>query len=110
LRSLLEGPLRNFLNFVSISNILVTSTRGTALVRGAGLGGTPGASTVNVTFTTATHRPNTLIGNGEGAGSTSMSIRPDMIGDISPTGLGTGFVTYGSNGLRVLVRLASGRN
>ncbi|MBK8095116.1 MAG: autotransporter-associated beta strand repeat-containing protein [Verrucomicrobiaceae bacterium] len=74
------------------------SNGGTLVIRGAGLGGAVGSGSVNVVATT----PNLIGGNGA-AGSTTMSIRPDILGDLSPTGLGMGFVTHvAGTGFRLL--------
>jgi len=72
--------------------------RGTALFRGANLGGAFANNTANVLFTSA---PAGLVG-GNGAGP-EISILPYAIGDIARTGTGSGFVTYdASTGVRVL--------
>ncbi|MEA3213309.1 MAG: hypothetical protein QOE70_6366 [Chthoniobacter sp.] len=72
---------------------------GTLLLRGAGLGGIAGPGVTNVLVNTAPQ----LIGGGGAAGTRTMSVRPDIIGDLSPTGTGTGFVTYiAGTGFRLL--------
>jgi autotransporter-associated beta strand protein len=83
---------------------------GTALLRGPNLGGTIGAGTSN--FVIATGGAINQIGGAGAVGTTTMSIRPDILGDLSLTGSGTGFVTYigaggvvnvaGGNGFRLL--------
>jgi autotransporter-associated beta strand protein len=83
---------------------------GTALLRGPNLGSTIGAGTSN--FVIATGGAINQIGGAGAVGTTTMSIRPDIIGDLSLTGSGTGFVTYigaagvvnvaGGNGFRLL--------
>ncbi|MBL9132209.1 MAG: hypothetical protein JNG86_13480, partial [Verrucomicrobiaceae bacterium] len=75
------------------------TTGGTAVFRGAGLGGVVGAGSVNIVATT----PNLSTGGGGAAGTTTMSIRPDILGDLSATGSGTGFVTHvATTGFRLL--------
>ncbi|MDB6076147.1 MAG: Autotransporter-associated beta strand repeat protein, partial [Verrucomicrobiaceae bacterium] len=69
----------------------------TLLLRGSNLGAAAGAGVANFTAATAN-----LIGGGGGAATTTMSIRPDILGDVSLTGLGAGFVTVGTAGFRTL--------
>lgn len=71
------------------------------LVRGTGLGGGaagPGRARVTPTgtFTYAGTQ------GGGAAGTTTISVRGDILADTSATGLGTGFATNGANGLRPL--------
>ncbi len=83
---------------------------GTVLLRGPNLGSTIGAGTSN--FVIATGGAINQSGAAGAVGTTTMSIRPDIIGDLSLTGSGTGFVTYigagavvnvaGGNGFRLL--------
>ncbi len=83
---------------------------GTALLRGPNLGAAIGAGTSN--FVIAAGGAINQIGGAGAVGTTTMSIRPDILGDLSLTGTGTGFVTYigaagvvnvaGGNGFRLL--------
>ncbi len=60
------------------------------LLRGDNLGTVGGANLAVTTF-------NTVSGQGGGAnGTTTMTVRPDIIGDTSSTGVGLGFVTKDS--------------
>ncbi|MEZ0275649.1 MAG: beta strand repeat-containing protein, partial [Roseimicrobium sp.] len=93
----------NTINFISLANIANNGALGgTLLLRGPGLGGTPGANTANVTFTTALATGTTLIGTVLTADNNTIAIRPDILGDVSLTGNGTGFVVAGANGLRLI--------
>jgi autotransporter-associated beta strand protein len=71
---------------------------GAVIFQGKNLGATPGAGTANIYFTTTP----TMIGAGGSAGSNTVSIVPYALGDLSPTGTGSTFVTYGTNGIRPL--------
>ena len=74
---------------------------GTALFRGTGLGTAAPATpnVANITFSTAP----ALKGAGGGAGTTTISILPTVIGDASPTGNGSDLVTYdATKGIRLL--------
>jgi fibronectin-binding autotransporter adhesin len=84
------------LNAASLSRI----ERGTFLFRGVGLGDGSIATRGNVTFTTDPSAA--LVGGAGGAGSNSISILPCAIGDITATGNGSSFVTYGASGVRPL--------
>ncbi|MDB6120931.1 MAG: hypothetical protein JWO08_4712, partial [Verrucomicrobiaceae bacterium] len=85
------------LNFATVAAIVGLLPEN-LLLRGTNLGSTPGANVANVFSTT----PN-LSGGNSLPGFNSMSIRPDIIGDTSITGSGTGFVTYFPGvGFRVL--------
>ena len=94
------GTSTNVLNLTTLNAIANNGALGgTLLLRGTGLGGTAGANVANLTFTTAP----AVIGGGGGANSTTMSIRPDILGDTSLAGNGTGFVTYiAGTGFRLL--------
>jgi len=71
---------------------------GTILFRGDNLGqGTIGPGTSLITFTTVP----TLSSTGA-LGSPQAGILPYALGDNSPSGDGTDFVTYGANGIRLL--------
>ncbi|MBK8091972.1 MAG: autotransporter-associated beta strand repeat-containing protein [Verrucomicrobiaceae bacterium] len=81
---------------------LTRSNAGTLLVRGTGLGLAAGtADSSRLVFTTAPTGTN-FVGGVGADGTTTMSIIPWMIGDTSITGAGSGFVTYGANGVRLL--------
>ncbi len=97
---------------VTVSN-LVRSTGGTVTFAGPNLGGAAvaaglGAALGNVILTQINGAaPGTaLVGGGGAAGSTTISILPWALGDAATTvsnfGAGTGFVTYGANGVRLL--------
>ncbi|MEA3209273.1 MAG: hypothetical protein QOE70_2330 [Chthoniobacter sp.] len=90
----------NIVTLNSIGNIANSGALGgTLLLRGAGLGGIAGSGMANVIMNTAPQ----LIGGGGVAGTRTMSIRPDIIGDTNSTGTGTGFVTYvAGTGFRLL--------
>ncbi|MEA3209118.1 MAG: hypothetical protein QOE70_2175 [Chthoniobacter sp.] len=82
-----------------IANPTPAALGGTLLLRGAGLGGIAGPGVTNVIVNTAPP----VIGGGGAVGTKTISIRPDIIGDVSPTGSGTGFVTYvAGTGFRLL--------
>jgi len=85
------------LTFASIAQGSASNT-GAIVFRGPNLGATPGAGTANVFFTVAP----TLVGGGGAPNTTTQSILPYALGDNSPTGNGTSFVTYGANGIRPL--------
>jgi autotransporter-associated beta strand protein len=94
--TLTPGAANATLNIVGAVTAAGTSG-GTAVIRGPGLNGS-GAGTGTVVAGTPT-----LIGGSGGANSTTMSIRPDILGDLSPTGFGTGFVTHvAGTGFRLL--------
>jgi fibronectin-binding autotransporter adhesin len=82
------------------ANTLGRTDNGTALFRGTSLGTAayPAANVANITFTTAP----TLQGAGGGAGTTTISILPYVVGDHATGGSGTDFVTYTANGVRLL--------
>ena len=85
------------LTFASVSR----SAGATVLFRGPSFGSIPAINVSTIKFTTAP----TLTGGGGSAGSNTVSILPYAIGDNSPTGSGTDFVTYNvgnTNGLRLL--------
>ena len=87
-------------SFVRTGNIGV---KGTALVRGLGLGTATSASltanTANITFTTAP----TVIGQTGAAGSPNRGIIPWALVDTATGGSGSSFATYSAaNGLQVL--------
>ncbi len=87
------------------SDALEHNQRTTLLVRGNGLGtGALGAGVTRLIFDAVPLQ-------GSGAGIERGSI-PYLVGDNSPTGLGTDFVTHDSNGLRLLTagEYASGLN
>ncbi len=71
-------------NFGTLSAVAAGET---ALIRGQNLGGAVGTGSTNLIATNAN-----LVGANNGA--QALQIRPDIIGDTSPTGLGTGFVTF----------------
>ncbi len=80
--------------------------RGMLFVRGASLGDTPASTKTNVSFGNAGAL---LVGGGGAAGSQNMSIIPWAAGDRTPSTSGAsttagslGFLTNGTNGLRVL--------
>jgi autotransporter-associated beta strand protein len=78
---------------------LARDQKGTFLFRGLSLGaGT--ANSGNVTFTSAPTAD--LVGGGGGAGSSTISILPYAIGDITNTGTGSSLVTLGATGVRPL--------
>jgi autotransporter-associated beta strand protein len=91
---------------VPASGVVNRTNNATVLFRGTNLGVAPYAApspavtpvltgvfpgSTNVFFTTA---PTGLVGGGGAAGSTNMSIIPWAVGDTSPTGVGSSFVTY----------------
>jgi autotransporter-associated beta strand protein len=84
------------LNAASLSRV----ERGTFLFRGVGLGDGTVATRGNITFTS--DPSGSLAGGGGGAGTSTMSILPFAIGDVTAGGLGSSFVTYGANGIRPL--------
>ena len=80
------------------SDLLRANTGSTVLFRGEGLGtAAAGAGVTNLIFTADP----TLTTAGSGTG-TGVNILPFGIGDLDPTGDGTDFVTYGTNGVRLL--------
>ncbi len=80
------------------SDLLRVTTGSSVLFRGEGLGtAAAGAGVTNLIFTTAP----TLTTAGSGTG-TGVNILPFGIGDLDPTGDGTDFVTYDTNGIRLL--------
>ena len=103
----------NVLSIFSLSTIAGSATGGTLLLRGTNLGGTVGGANVsNLTVTsvaigTLLSTTPQLIGGSGAVGSTTMSIRPDIIGDTTTDingvliGKGTGFVTYIGSGATV---------
>ena len=74
---------------LNLNSMHVLSTGSTYLVRGSNLGATPGAGVANVLATTIAFTGGNAI-----AGLANISTRPDMIGDATATGNGTGFLTY----------------
>ncbi|MBX7105853.1 MAG: PEP-CTERM sorting domain-containing protein [Gemmataceae bacterium] len=74
---------------------LVRGTRATGLVTGSTTGFGAGAASPNLKFNTAP-----IVATG--LGTTSADIIPWLMGDTSGTGNGTNFVTYDSNGVRLL--------
>jgi autotransporter-associated beta strand protein len=94
--TLVPGAGSTVLNFASIP---AAGGGGSYLIRGDSLGGTPGAGVSNVFASGALG----LSGGGNIAGLANISTRPDMIGDASSTGTGSGFLTYtAGSGFRVL--------
>ncbi len=78
---------------------MVLPSGATYLVRGDSLGSTPGAGVANVFASGAL----ALSGGAAITGLANISTRPDMVGDTSATGTGTGFLTYtAGSGFRVL--------
>lgn len=78
-------------------------TGGSALLRGDNFGSAPGNGVSTISIGTANFNP--VAGAGTGAnGTTTMPIRPDLIGGTTTTSLGTGFITKDSAGnyLRLL--------
>jgi fibronectin-binding autotransporter adhesin len=86
---------------VLASSKLTVGANAALLVAGANLGGTGGASS-QVTFSTAP----TLVGAGA-SNTPSRGIVAGVIGDVTPTGNGSGFVTYGGSNGAGLVPLSS---
>ncbi|HEX8915824.1 MAG TPA: autotransporter-associated beta strand repeat-containing protein, partial [Humisphaera sp.] len=85
--------------FASLSAVNNVSTAGTLLIRGANLGSAAGAGNTNVFVTAAPAQ----IGGAGTAGTFTLPIRPDILGDTNVAGVGTGFVTYdATNGFRLL--------
>ena len=77
---------------------ITRSLYGTILFRGANLGAAAGAGVSQAFITTPT-----LIGGVGAPGSKNLAIIPYALGDLSPTGTGTSFVTYDpTNGIRLL--------
>lgn len=76
---------------------LVRANQGTLLARGAGLG-LAGVGGTRLVGTTAPAQ----IGLNGADGTHFKSIVPWIVGDASLTGAGTGFVTHGPNGIRLL--------
>ena len=86
----LSASSNSILN-ATINTLAQQNGYGTALIRGGGTASAAGvptitASTFNVPFAT-----------GGTNGTTSMSIRPDIVGDMSATGAGTGFLVKDSS-------------
>lgn len=77
---------------------LAREQRGTFLVRTPGLGSAPGAGLGRMMFSSSL-APELVGGGGSGPNT---SILPYAIGDSTTSGLGSGFVTDGANGLRLL--------
>ena len=73
------------------------ANNGTVLIRGDNLGST-GVGSTRLTFTTAP----TSAGGGGADGSTTKSILAWAVGDTTSTGAGSGFLTLGANGVRLL--------
>ncbi|MEA3210849.1 MAG: fibronectin-binding autotransporter adhesin [Chthoniobacter sp.] len=85
---------------LNAGTLAAPSPAGTAVLRGSSLGGPLGSAAVsNLVVTTPT-----LVGGGGAADTTTMSIRPDILGDTNATtGVGTGFVTsVATTGFRTL--------
>jgi fibronectin-binding autotransporter adhesin len=89
------GPL------ILASSRLTVGSNAVLLVAGANLGGAT-ASSSQVTFTTAP----TLVGSGA-SNAPNRGIVAGVIGDVTPTGTGSGFVTYGGANGTGLVPLSS---
>lgn len=80
------------------AELLRANTGTTVLFRGEGLGSAAaGAGVTNLIFTSAPAV--TTAGSGTGTG---VNILPFGVGDLDPAGTGTDFVTYGTDGVRVL--------
>ncbi len=76
---------------LTVTALTAQNATGTAVYRG--LSGTAANGNATLTITT----PNLITGQGTGAnGTTTMPVRTDILGDASPTGLGTGFLVRDS--------------
>jgi hypothetical protein len=84
---------------LAATTLSAQSSTSSLLLRGDGLGSY--ALSAGTVYVTATNM--NLIGGGTVQGTTFMSIRPDILADTSITGIGTGFLTSGSYGLRPLL-------
>ncbi len=75
----------------------------TAVITGTGLGGTAGNNVANLVDTNA-FPAGFIVGGLGGAGTTTISIAPSILGDTTVGGSGTGFVTWaqGGTGVRLL--------
>lgn len=87
-------------NVAANFNSLTRQNRATALFRGTNLGGAFSSNQADITFSNAP--TGDLIGGGGGAGSTTISILPYIIGDTSASGTGSTFVTLNSGAIRAL--------
>ncbi|MCX6839396.1 MAG: autotransporter-associated beta strand repeat-containing protein [Verrucomicrobia bacterium] len=93
--TLVPGAGSTVLNFASIPAL---GGGGSYLVRGDSLGSTPGNGISNIFASSVA-----FSGGGNIAGLANISTRPDMVGDASSTGTGTGFLTYtAGSGFRLL--------
>jgi autotransporter-associated beta strand protein len=76
---------------LNLATLTAPNATGTLLIRGLATTAAPGVATFGVTTF------NTQAGQGTtGNGTFTMPVRADIIGDVSPTGLGTGFVVKDS--------------
>ncbi len=84
---------------LTLGTLSARSAASSLLIRGDSLGLAPAAAGIGtLTLTTAN-----LLGGGGAIGSTTMSVRPDVLGDTSATGFGAGFLSVGSYGVRPLL-------
>jgi autotransporter-associated beta strand protein len=91
------------LNFADATNGLTRSNGGTFLFRAGNANmGAAVATTAIANLLFGNSGSLGLIGGGGGSGTTTISILPYGVGGITAASLGTNFVTYGANGIRVL--------
>jgi autotransporter-associated beta strand protein len=91
------------LNFADATNGLARLNGGTFLFRAGNANmGTAIATTTIANLFFGNSGALGLVGGGGGSGTTTISILPYAVGDTTAAGLGSNFVTYGANGIRVL--------
>lgn len=91
------------LTFADASNGLTRVDRGTFLFRAGNANmGTGAATTAVANLTFGNNIAAQLIGGGGADGTTTISILPYVISGTSTSDVGSNFVTYGANGIRVL--------